>query len=429
MKSRYVISAFALLFCMGAFAQKDQIKALEKAIKNFDVANVKNTLLAAEAAVANADDSYKAQFYSLKGNALFELSKKKIETGKNLVGAAQAYQELIAIEKKMGKSKYTAQAETELENIKAGLINAAIDDNNSENYKEGNVKLYEAYKISPKDTLYLYYAANGAIRSKEYDLAIDYLGQLKRLNFTGIKTEYYATDKETKKEVAFTSSAERDLFIKAGTHEKPRNNKTDSMRGEIYRNYSLLLAERGDVDKALKEIQEARKQYPNDAEFVVIEAEFYNKKGDKENYVRILKEASEKSPSNTDLLYNLGVASVDMKKNDEAIKYFNKTIELKPDYVNAYIYLANMKIEEQTNIFEVMNSLGNSSADNKKYNELMDKKNKLLQEAIPYLETALTYKPNNLDILNMMTQIYPTLGMDDKYKQAKDKIDEINANK
>ena len=429
MKSRYVIPAFALLFCMGASAQKDQLKALEKATKNFDAANVKNTLMAAEAAVANADNSYKAQFYNLKGNALFELSKKKIEAGKNLVGAAQAYQELIAIEKKMGKSKYSSEAETALESIRDYLINAAIEDNNSDNYKDGNVKLYEAYKISPKDTIYLYYAANGAIRSKEYDKAVDYLGQLKNLNYTGIKTEYYAIDKETKKETTFGTSAERDLYIKAGSHEKPRTDKLPSMRGEIYRNYSLLLAERGEVDKALKEIQEARKQYPNDPEFVVIEADFYNKKGDKENYIKILKEAIEKSPTNPDLLYNLGVASTEIKKPEEAMKYFNRTIELKPDYVNAYIYLANMKIEEQSMIFEEMNSLGNSQADNKKYNELMEKKNKLLQEAIPYLETALGYKPNNIDILNMMTQIYPTLGMDVKYKEAKAKIEEINSNK
>ena len=72
-----------------------------------------------------------------------------------------------------------------------------------------------------------------------------------------------------------------------------------------------------------------------------------------------------------------------------------------------------------------MNSLGNTSADNKKYNELMVKKNKLLEEALPYLEKAITYQPNNLEVLNLMTQIYPTLGMDDKYKETKEKIDSI----
>jgi len=429
MKSKYVIPALALLFCMGASAQKDQLKALEKATKNFDAANVKNTLLAAEAAVANAEDSYKAQFYYLKGNALFELSKKNVETGTNLVGAAKAYQELLALEKIMGKSKYSSQAEEALKFIKDQLVNSAIEDNKADRHKAGSIKLYEAYKINPKDTIYLYYAANGAIQSKEYDKAIDYLGQLKNLNFTGIRTEYYAFDKETLKETTFNNKDERDLFVKAGTHQKPRSEKLPSMRIEIYRNYSLLLADKGQLDKALQEIQEARRLYPNDADFVIIEADFYNKKGDKENYVRILKEASEKAPGNTDLIYNLGVAHVEMNKKDEAIKYFNRAIEAKPDYVNAYIYLANMKVEEQTKIFEEMNNLGNSPADNKKYNELMEKKNKLLQEAIPYLETALKIKPNNLDILNMMTQIYPTLGLDAKYKEAKAKIDQINDNK
>jgi tetratricopeptide (TPR) repeat protein len=429
MKSRYVIPAFALLLSMSAIAQKDQLKALEKATKNFDATNVKNTLMAAEAAVANADDSDKAQFYYLKGNALFELSKNNVEAGKNLVGAAQAYQESIAIEKKIGKSKYSNNAESSLQSVKDNLINSAVEDNKNDLYKEGTIKLYEAYKISPKDTVYLYYAANGAIRTKDYDTAIEYLGKLKDLNYTGKTTEYYAVDKGTKKEALFSSKSERDLYIKAGSHESPRDEKVPSVRGEIYRNYSILLAEKGQIDKALSEIQEARKLYPNDSDFVMIEADFYNRKGDNENYVRIIKEASEKAPNDPDLLYNLGVASLKMDKKEDAVKYFNQTVSVKPDYVNAYINLANIKVDEQAKIFEEMNSLGNSQADNKKYNDLMAKKNKLLEEAIPYLETALKYKPNNLDILTLMTQIYPTLGMDAKYKETKDKIDEINANK
>ncbi len=429
MKSRYVIPAFALLLSMGAIAQKDQLKALEKATKNFDATNVKNTLMAAESAVANAGDAEKAQFYYLKGNALLELSKNNVDAGNNLVAAAKAYQESIALEKTMGKSKYSSQAQSALLSVKDNLVNGAVEDNKNDKYKEGTIKLYEAYKISPRDTVYLYYAANGAIRVKDYDTAIDYLAKLKDLNYTGKTTEYYAIEKGTNKEALFSSKAERDLFIKAGSHEKARDEKVASLRGEIYRNYSILLAEKGQLDKALSEIQEARKQYPNDADFVLIEADFYSRKGDTENYVRILKEASEKAPDDADLIYNLGVANLKMDKTEEAVKYFNKTIAVKPDYVNAYINLANIKVDEQAKIFEEMNSLGNTQADNKKYNLLMEKKNKLLVEAIPYLETALKYKPNNLDILNLMTQIYPTLGMDAKYKETKDKIDEINSNK
>jgi len=427
MKSRYIIPAFALMLSLGTMAQKDQLKALEKATKNYETTAVKNALATAEAVIATAPDAEKAHFYFLKGNALLELSNHNVESGNNLILAAKSYQELIALEKSMGKSKYTSQAEASLATVRDNLVNSAIADNKADKYKEGTEKLYQAYKISPKDTVYLYYAANGAIRTKDYDTAIEYLKQLKDLNYTGKATEYFATDKATKAETSFGTKAERDLYIKAGTHEKPREEKVPSVRGEVYRNYSILLAEKGQVDKALLEIQAARKLYPNDMDFVLIEADFYNRKGDVENYVRIIKEASDKNPKDADLVYNLGVAYTKMNNEVEATKYFKKAIEMKPDYVNAYINLANFKIDEQSRIFEEMNSLGNSSAENKKYNELMDKKNKLLEEAIPYLETALTYKPNNLDILNLMTQIYPTLGMDDKYKETKAKIESIKA--
>lgn len=427
MKSRYIIPAFALMLSLSTMAQKDQLKALEKATKNYETTAVKNTLAAAEAVIATAPDAEKAHFYFLKGNALLELSNHNVESGNNLILAAKSYQDLIALEKSMGKSKYTSQAEASLATVRDNLVNSAIADNKADKYKEGTEKLYQAYRISPKDTVYLYYAANGAIRTKDYDTAIEYLKQLKDLNYTGKATEYFATDKATKAETSFGTKAERDLYIKAGTHEKPREEKVPSVRGEVYRNYSILLAEKGQVDKALLEIQAARKLYPNDMDFVLIEADFYNRKGDVENYVRIIKEASDKNPKDSDLVYNLGVAYTKMNNEVEATKYFKKTIEMKPDYVNAYINLANFKIDEQSRIFEEMNSLGNSSAENKKYNEMMDKKNKLLEEAIPYLETALTYKPNNLDILNLMTQIYPTLGMDDKYKETKAKIELIKA--
>jgi len=41
MKSKYIISAFALFLSLGVFAQKDQLKALEKAFKNFEPNNLK----------------------------------------------------------------------------------------------------------------------------------------------------------------------------------------------------------------------------------------------------------------------------------------------------------------------------------------------------------------------------------------------------
>jgi len=317
MKSRYIVPAFTLLLSLSTMAQKDQLKALEKATKNYETTAVKNALASAEAVIATAPDAEKAHFYFLKGNALLELSNHNVESGNNLILAAKSYQDLIALEKSMGKSKYTSQAEASLATVRDNLVNSAIADNKANKYKEGTEKLYQAYRISPKDTVNLYYAANGAIIAKDYDTAIEYLRQLKDLNYTGKVTEYFATDKATKAETSYGTKAERDLYIKAGTHEKPREEKVPSVRGEVYRNYSILLAEKGQVDKALLEIQAARKLYPNNTDFVLIEADFYNKKGDMDNYIKIIKEASDKNPNDADLIYNLGIASNKLNKNQQ----------------------------------------------------------------------------------------------------------------
>ena len=428
MKSKYAIALAISMITLGTFAQKDELKALEKALKSTDDQMIKTSLANAQNVIANGTDVEKSQFYLLKGNALVALSSRSADKGEKLIEAAKSYQEVLELEKKLGKTKFTTQAQTSLATVQGSLIDEAIKDNTAKRFKQGTQKLIEAYNINKQDTIYLYYAANGAINAADYDTALDYYDKLKKLNYSGINIIYYATEKSTGEEVSFDSKSERDLFVRAGSHEKPREQKSKSVRSEVYRNRSLILVEKGNIDEALLEVQTARKLFPKETEFVLLEADFYNRKGDMVNYLKIIKEASNNNPLDADLVYNLGVASLKLDKKEDAINYFNKTIEMKSDYVNAYINLANLKVEEQTKIFEVMEKLGNSSADNKKYNELMDKKTELLKEALPYLEKALSYQNDNLDVLNLMIQIYPALGMDEQYKEVKSKISKIENN-
>ena len=82
MKSKYVILASAVLISVTAFAQKDQIKAAEKALKNGNSAEAKTILLQAESVIASATDAEKAQYYFVKGNALADLATKNIDASK-----------------------------------------------------------------------------------------------------------------------------------------------------------------------------------------------------------------------------------------------------------------------------------------------------------------------------------------------------------
>lgn len=82
MKSKYVILASALLISVATFAQKDQIKNAEKALKGGDAQGALTQLKDAESLIANAKDTEQAQYYFVQGNAFLELANKKVEESK-----------------------------------------------------------------------------------------------------------------------------------------------------------------------------------------------------------------------------------------------------------------------------------------------------------------------------------------------------------
>jgi len=172
MKSKYVILASALLISVATFAQKDQIKAAEKALKGGNAQEAVTILQGAEAASATAPDAEKAQYFFVKGNAHLDLANKKVEEGKNLNAAAKSYQDLLAVEKASGKDKYSSQAATSIIDIKFKLLNSAVADTKADKHSEGAKKLYDAYLLDKKDTINLYYAASTYVNAKEYDEAL-----------------------------------------------------------------------------------------------------------------------------------------------------------------------------------------------------------------------------------------------------------------
>lgn len=419
MKSRYIISAFALMLSLGSYAQKDQLKALEKAIKNFEPTAVKNALSAAEGVIANATDQEKAQFYFLKGNALLEMANKNIETGNNLKNAAKSYQELLATETKTGKKKYSVQVEQSLNEVKNKLINSAVKDNDEKRFKESAEKLYDVYNLNPKDTIYLYYAASSAVNGKEYDLALTHYEQLKALNYSGKGVSYHAKSVINGQEETFNTKQERDNSVKLKLHTDPRDEKIPSKRGEIYRNYALILVEKGEKEKALQAILEAKKDNPEDTSLALTEANLYLDAKDYTSYKRVIEEVLQKSPNDADLYYNLGVISGTANNPADAEKYYLKAIEINPKYSNAYLNLAIVKLDSDTKLVEEMNGLGNSAKDNKRYEELKRQREKVFSDALPYLEKVVELSPDNLDAKQTLLNVYTSLDMTDKYKALK----------
>ena len=416
-----------LLVAFGtlSFAQKSEIKAIEKALKDSNYGDAELAVKTADGLIGNMDDKTKAKYYFLKAKTLFADGKGSDE---NVDTAIVALDELTELETKMGKLKYTNEANE----MKAGMVNSYLTKANeafkNKNYKVAAKGFEKVYKISPKDTLYLYYAASSAVTEPDYDAALDYYIQLKNLGYTGIQMNYSATNKETGEEELFGNEQTRDLSVKmAKTHITPTDKKTKSKTAEIVKNIALIYVSQGENEKALGAMADAREENPDDLGLLLSEANVHLKMGNRDKFKELMKTATEKDPNNAELLYNLGVLAAEGDNIEEAKDFYERAIAINPSYVDAYNNLAVVILAGEADIVEEMNNLGTSSADNKKYDELKEKRTELYKEAIPHLEKALELKSSNIDAARTLMNIYSAVGETDKYKAMKLKVEELEA--
>jgi predicted Zn-dependent protease len=410
------------LISVATFAQKDQIKAAEKALKAGNAQEAITILQGAEAASAAAPDAEKAQFNFVKANAHLALATKNEDTDANLSAAAKAYQEVLSIEKTSGKVKFSAQASTSIIDVKYKLINAAIADSKADKHAVGAKKLYDAYLLDKKDTINLYYAASTYVNAKEYEAAYNAYDELKKLNYSGKGTNFYAVNKINAEEQFFATEKERDQMVKLGTHEKPRTEEIPSKRGEIYKNMALILVQNGKVAEAKKAVAEARAANPEDTSLILTEANLYLDTKDFDTYKKLITEVLAQSPNDADLVFNLGVISYNAKNIVDAEKYYKRAIEIKSDYVNAYLNLAILKLDADKKLFEEIQKLGNSEKDNKRYEVLKKQREAVFTSALPYLEKASELDSSNEEVKGTLLSVYRALEMTEKAKALKAKM-------
>jgi tetratricopeptide (TPR) repeat protein len=426
MKSKYVILASAFLISTVAFAQKDQIKAADKALKSGSSQEAITILQGAESLISSATDGEKAQFYFIKGNALLDLANKKVEEVKNLSSAAKSYSDLLAVEKTSGKDKFSAQAQASIDEIKGKLVNIAIDKQAESKFKEASELLFQVYELDKRDLNKLYFAATYAKYDKEYDSALAYYGELKKQNFTGEEIQYFAKNVISEKEDYFgstpTAKSDRDSKVKLKLYTDPREEKIPSKLGDINKSIALILAEQGKLDLAKKAFEEAIKQSPEDVSLIISQSELYYKDNDMVTYKKLISSALEKNPNNVDLIFNLGVVTHNNKDLVEAEKLYKQALSVDPNYVAAYLNLANLKLDSRNKIVDEMNKLGTSTIDTKKYNFLKKQSESILTtETLPLLEKANQLEPANDDVKSLLIKIYGALDLTDKIKALKAK--------
>ncbi|CAL2091585.1 conserved exported hypothetical protein [Tenacibaculum sp. 190524A05c] len=397
------------LLTLGAFAQKKELRSIEKALKNNDFTGALTIVNSLDGSIESADDKYKAKYYFLKGQAF--AGKKEYQK------AADSFNQLFDFEKKIGKERYSAEARPKLDKLIQSVSERAINLYNKEkNFGEASKYFYLTYKLSPRDTAFAYNAAVSATQAKDYDGAINYYKELLSIGYTGKEVQYFAVNKSTGKEENLGSKTQRDLLVKSGKYSNPSQKTTEGKTASIMKNFALLLKEQGKTDEAIAAISEARKANKNDLNLILNEAQLYIELGKMDKFGELMNEAVALDPNNPTLYYNLGVVNFNQGRAEDAAKYYKKAIELKPDYADAYMNLSVVILDKEKAIVEEMNK---NLSNFKKYDELALKQKGVYKEALPYLEKADSLN-RSIDTVKSLMSIYEVLEMEAKAKEFRD---------
>ncbi|MGB5647480.1 MAG: tetratricopeptide repeat protein [Muriicola sp.] len=407
----------AMTFSMVAFSQKNELKDAEKALKNGDPASAKASLEAASGMISGADERLQAQYHFIRGDVYADLAKKGDVAAFD--EAVKAYKEVVSIEEKSGKQKYSVESNQKLIGLTSDLINAAVEDKNNKKFKEGADKLYMAYNLSPRDTIYLYYAASSAVNGGHYEQALGYYEELNDLNYDGSTLSFKATNVETGEVEEMNDKVQMDLMVKSGTYKDPVQERSPSKNAEIVKNIALIYTQLGMDDKALQAYKNARANNPDDVNLLLNEANLYYKMGDKDTFKTLMAQASDMAPDNPDLQYNIGVINMEQGNIEEARTAYKRAIEINPGYVNAQLNLSTTYVNEGNGLIDEMNNLGSSRADIARYEELKKQKDELFREGALLLEDALKVNPDNETILSQLKNIYGALGDNENFMRVK----------
>ena len=399
-----LLPLFFILFLTLSYGQKKEVKKATKLFESGDV----------QAATAMLESNA----------ALFDVADAKVLNQKTFLEGriAQANKDFdLANEKYMAfqtAGGVDASFDTQLQTLSSDIVNSAIEDNAEKRYPEAARKLYLAYQIDKEANIdYLYYAASSSVNGLDYEGALVYYNELKEIRYEGITTQYFAKLVETGEEVELSQS-EYDLYKKTKEYTDFREETTASKFPEIVKNIALIYSQLGDNEKAMTAVKEARAENPKDLNLILTEANLYIQLEENDRFEALMKEAIEQDPNNATLYFNLGVVNAQKGMTEEAKNYYQKTIELDPNYESGYLNLVSLILEGESAIVEEMNSLGNSRADNARYDTLKADRENLYRECVPILVKLVELNKNQEAVKTLMN-IYGTLGDNEGFMKMK----------
>jgi tetratricopeptide (TPR) repeat protein len=289
---------------LGLHVQAQQSKVvsaynyLNYYLKDKDIDNLKSARLNIDEAAENPGSAVKPKTWYYKGNIYWAIQESKnpelIEATVNpLLTASEAYKKVFELD---AKYEY---AEESYQKAMIGYRNLGImafnknDFNAALGYFESTTEL--SAKKGVVDTSAIENSSIAAMRAGNSNKSIQYLKQL----------------------ISFNMDKDGTRFI------------------QLMKAQNLA----GDSAAAKQTMMEGRSKFPNDQKLLTEELNGYLQSGKSAEAEKLLAIAIEKDPMNHLLHYASGTIFEDLGKRDMAIAAYKKSIEIKPDFWEAYFNL------------------------------------------------------------------------------------------
>ncbi|GAK99812.1 TPR repeat [Nonlabens ulvanivorans] len=277
------------------------------------------------------------------------------------------------------------------------------------------------YDKFPQDTIWLYQAASLAQASGDLDGSLAHLEELINMGYTGQNVQYFAYSIETGDRVNWTQSAIQ-AGVKSGVLKNPGTEVSESKVSDITKSIAMIYAQKGDREKALNAIQQAKESNPNDKSLMINEASIYLDLGMMDKYRTSFDNLLNSNIDEVGVFVNLGIKASESKKYDDAVKAFSKALALDPDNYSYATAATQTLMDADDQLTEDVNKLIKSGGSNEEIMELKEMRINNIKSVVSYAEKAHQIDPSKKDIINVLVYYYEVLKDKEKVAEFKAKM-------
>lgn len=210
----------------------------------------------------------------------------------------------------------------------------------------------------------------------------------------------------------------------------------------VYAQYFDMLYQTGKKEEAWAVFDKGQAKFPASTEIMFAGINAKIAEQDYDALKKLLAKAVEAEPNNPSIYSALGNVYMNLfngeySKNkdsevakgyfDEALKYFNKAVELDPKQFDAIYSIGSLYFNKAVELIKIANGLPMDKEGQKKYKLFVDESASLMATALPYFQKTEAIQPNDVNTLIALSEIYARMNDIEKSKEFKTRLEKAKA--